>query len=430
MIHLGVIIDAGSHVAAWRHPTVPANAAWSVDHAVSVAKLAENGLFDMVFFADSLAVEGAEDLAIAQFAEPARHVDPLLLLSAIAAHTSRIGLVSTATTTYNQPYHVARMFASLDHISGGRAGWNLVTSLNLREAENFGFSAHPERSLRYERAQEFADVVLKLWESWHENAFVLDKATGQYFDPAKQQLTNHDGKFFRVKGPLNVPRSPQGRPVITQAGSSAEGLSMGAKIADVIFTAQTSLETGKKFAQEVRQIAAQQGGRSSPPKILPGVVPIVGRSRRDAQEKLDALDELIEPQYGLSYLSTLLGGVDLSGCDPDDFLPELPASNASISRQALLVADARRNKLTIKQLYRRACLANGHRVLLGSPEEIADDLALWYREGAADGFVLIPAALPADLEAFTTTVVPILQEQGLFRTAYEGTTLRQHLAQV
>jgi N-acetyl-S-(2-succino)cysteine monooxygenase len=430
MIKLGVIVDAGSHVAAWRHPDVPADAAWSLDHVLNVTRTAEAGLFDMVFFADALAAENVNDDRTSGFSEPAKHLEPLLLLSALAVSTKNIGLVSTATTTYYQPYHLARYFATLDHLSGGRAGWNLVTSLNVHEALNFGLTDHPDRAVRYERAREFFEVVRGLWESWDADAFVYDKASGEYYDKRKFRPINHHGKFFEVSGPLNVPRSPQGRPVVTQAGSSLEGIGLGVETADIIFTAQLDLTAAKAFAEGIRQKAAAFGRSPGSPKVMPGIVPFVGASKEDAMRKLHLLDALVKPEFGVAILSELLGGADLSNCDVDGPLPPLGASNASAARQALFARQATEQGLTIRQLYQRACVANGHRMVFGTAEEIAEDLIAWYSAGAADGFVLIPAWLPGGLAEFVAQVVPVLQERGYFRTTYEGTTLRANLGLV
>ena len=427
MINLGVILDSGSHVAAWRHPDVPADAAWSFAHTLGLAETAERGLFDMVFFADSLATRGMDNLAAASLAEPSKHLEPLLLLAGIAARTSHIGLVSTATTTYYEPYHLARFFASLDHMSDGRAGWNLVTSQNANEATNFNRTEHPARQDRYERAREFALTVQGLWDSWDDDAFVYDNANGRYFDPAKLHILNHAGKHFAVKGPLNVPRSPQGWPVVTQAGSSEAGKALGAETADIIFTAQHDLTTAVAFARDVKGRLASFGRDPSSLKVLPGIVPFVGATRQEALDKQATLDALIPPELGIATLSALLGNVDLGGCDIDGPLPDLPPSNTSESRQALFAATARRENLTIRQLYQRACTANGHRTVIGTPEDIADDLEKWHHAGAADGFVLIPASLPNGLTDFVDHVVPVLQKRGLFRTAYEGKTLRENL---
>jgi FMN-dependent oxidoreductase (nitrilotriacetate monooxygenase family) len=427
MIKLGVILDAGSHVAAWRHPDVPRDAAMSFSHISALTKIAERALFDTVFFADSLATDIAAAPEIAMRAEPFKHFEPMMLLAALATLTTNIGLISTATTTYYEPYHVARFFATLDHISNGRAGWNLVTSLNVKEAENFGLMQHPPRERRYDRAREFVDVVRGLWDSWEDDAFVCDKDEGTFFRPDKVNELNHVGTYFKTAGPLNVSRSPQGWPVITQAGSSEDGKSLGAETADVIFTAQQTLQSGVAFADDVRRRAVAVGRDPSSIKIMPGIVPFVGKSRAHAKKKLSALDELLHPELGLSVLSALIGGVDLRGFDFDGPLPELPPSNASQSRQALLVDAAKREGLTIRQLCYRACVANGHRLVFGTAEEIADDLEKWHRAGAADGFVLIPAWLPGGLENFTRYVVPVLQERGLYRDKYEGKTLRENL---
>ena len=411
----------GHHDAAWRRPGGDPARSLSLAHYVHMARTAEAGLFDAVFLADNLA-----------FSDHAGHraqspFEPLTLLSALAAVTGRIGLVATVTTTYNEPFHVARKFASLDLLSGGRSGWNLVTSSNQAEAYNFGRDAHLAHAARYDRAREFAQVVLGLWDSWGDDAFVRDKASGRYFEPDRLNVLNHNGRHFRVKGPLNVARSPQGRPVLVQAGSSEPGKDLAAETAEVIFTAHQTLADAMAFYADVKGRLAAYGRDPDHLKIMPGVFPVVGRTEQEAEDKFGELQDLIHPEVGLSLLSGMLGGVDLSGHPVDGPLPDLPESNGGKSRQDLLIRLARRESLTIRQLYLRIAGARGHRQIRGTPQTIADELEAWFRGGAADCFNIMPPMLPGSLDDFVELVIPELQRRGLFRTEYEGRTLRENL---
>ncbi|WGD28310.1 LLM class flavin-dependent oxidoreductase [Ancylobacter sp. WKF20] len=417
----------GHHIAAWRHPQATADAGVNFDHYVELARTAERGTFDAVFLADSAAVRDQNIDSASRVARYVVHFEPLTLLSGIAAVTRHIGLIATATTTYNEPIHIARKFASLDHISKGRAGWNLVTSSGEVEAFNFSRDQHLAHADRYDRAREFAQVVTGLWDSWEDDAFVRDKASGHYFDPAKLHVLNHKGPHFAVRGPLNVARSPQGRPVLVQAGSSEAGKELAAATAEVIFTAAQTLDEARAFYADVKGRLARHGRAPDTLKILPGVSPIVGRTAEEADEKFAILQELIHPAVGLSLLSQMLGGVDLSGYPLDGPLPDLPESNAAKSRQKLLVDLARRENFSIRQLYQWIAGARGHWTIRGSAHDIADQLETWFVNEAADGFNVMPPYLPGGLDDFVDLVVPELRRRKLFREHYEGRTLRENL---
>jgi FMN-dependent oxidoreductase (nitrilotriacetate monooxygenase family) len=423
---LGAFLMAtGHHVAAWRHPQVPADAGLDFQHYRHLAQVAEAACFDTLFLADSVAAATGDSAS--QMAR-SDHFEPLTLLSALSVVTERIGLISTVTTSYNEPYHVARKFASLDHLSGGRAGWNLVTSDAAAEAGNFGRDEHIGHAERYSRAREFHQVVTGLWDSWSANAFVRDKASGQYYDPAGRRELNHVGEHFKVKGPLNVARSPQGRPVVVQAGSSEAGRALAARTADVIFTAQPSLTAAQAFYADLKTRAATFGRSADELKIMPGVFVVVGETQALAQAKFEAFQDLVQPEVGVALLGRMLGNFDLSGYPLDGPLPELPLTDSGQrSRQQLLSELAEREQLNLAQLGRRIAGGRGHFSLIGTPAQIADQLQLWFQNGAADGFNVLVPHLPGGLEDFARQVVPELQRRGLFRTHYTGTTLREHL---
>lgn len=426
-MRLGAFLMAtGHHVAAWRHPRAQADAGVSLRHYAEIVRTAERAKFDMMFLADSAAVWDGSPEALSRMAR-ADHFEPLTLLSALAALTERIGLVATVTTTYNEPYHVARKFASLDLLSGGRSGWNLVTSANAAEAYNFGLDRHVLHADRYDRAREFAEVVTGLWDSWEDDAFLRDKDAGRYFDPAKLHVLDHRGKHFRVRGPLNVARSPQGRPVLVQAGSSDTGKDLAAETAEVVFTAHQTLGDAQAFYADLKGRMARHGRDPDHLKVMPGIFPVVGRTEAEAEAKFEEVQALIHPDVGLSQLAGMLGGADLRGLDVDGPLPELPESNGGKSRQALLVDLARREGLTIRQLYLRTAGARGHKQVRGTPAQIADHMQEWFEGGAADGFNVMPPYLPGGLDDFVELVLPELRRRGLFRTEYEGRTLRENL---
>lgn len=425
-LSLGAFLMAtGHHVAAWRHPDVPADGGLDFRLYKRLAQIAEAAKFDAVFVADSVAAPTAD---IASRMARSDHFEPLTLLSALAAVTERIGLVATVTTSYNEPYHVARKFASLDHLSSGRSGWNLVTSDAAAEALNFNRQEHFGHAERYARAREFHEVVTGLWDSWEDDAFTRDKASGQYYDPAKLHVLNHEGEHFRVQGPLNVARSPQGRPVIVQAGSSETGRELAAQTAEVVFTAQTSLAAARDFYSDLKGRLGKFGRTPDELKIMPGVFVVVGQSQGEAQEKFEEFQELVEPQVGVALLSRMLGNFDLSAYPLDGPLPELPLTDSGQrSRQLLLTELAGRENLTLAQLGRRIAGGRGHYSLIGTPAQIADELQAWFEGGAADGFNVLVPHLPGGLEDVANFVVPELQRRGLFRRDYSGSTLRDHL---
>jgi alkanesulfonate monooxygenase len=338
-----------------------------------------------------------------------------------------VGLAATASTTYNEPYHLARKFASLDYLSGGRAGWNVVTSATEAEALNFNRDKHMEHGLRYERAREFLRVTKGLWDSWEDDAFLRDKESGIYLDPDKLHVLNHKGEHFSVRGPLNVARPVQGYPVIIQAGASEDGQDFAASTAEVIFTAWRTIEEAQAFYKGIKGRLAKYGRSPDHFKIMPGVFPVIGKTEAEAQEKYEVLQELIHPSVGLALLSGMTGGIDLSQYPLDGPLPDLPETNGNRSRQQLIRDLAGRENLTIRQLYLAIAGARGHWTTWGTPEQIADQLEEWFVTDAADGFNVMPPYLPGGLDDFVEHVIPILQHRGLFRTEYEGRTLRENL---
>lgn len=417
--------QCGHHLAAWRHPDGIADSGANLPHLIELAKLAERGLFDMFFMADSVtwwrgSLEAMERDSYSTW------IEPFTLMCALSQHTNHLGLVCTATTTYDQPYLIARHFASLDLISGGRAGWNLVTSGNAAEAESFGLEAHMEKSARYRRGREFAHVVRGLWNSWGDGAFVRDKGAGLYLDRTKLNAMQHRGEFFRVKGPLNVPPSPQGEPVMVQAGASEDGKDLAAETAEVVFGAQTHIEPARAFYADVKGRMANHRRDPDSLKIMPGLFVCVGRTRDEAAAKYEVLQDLIDPVVGLQLLSKRLEW-DITGCDVDGPLPELPHDKINSSRSRLMYDLAAREGFTIKDLYRHIAGARGHCQIVGTPTQVADMMEEWVATKACDGFNIMPPVFPGSLVEFVDLVIPELQRRGLFRTRYEGTTLRDNL---
>ena len=414
----------GYHDAAWRHPDVPSGGSSDYRHFLRCAQAAERGLFDMVFFADGIGVR-ANDEPPGSLSHSNRNVElePLTLLSALAPMTTHIGLVCTASTTYNEPYHVARKFASLDHISGGRAGWNIVTSWSEQEAWNFSRDTHLDYDTRYERAREFVDVVTGLWDSWEADAFVHDKASGQFYDPAKLHTLHHTGKHFAVRGPLSVKPTPQGRPILVQAGANAMGQEIAAADADVVYASTNGFEPAKAYYASVKGRMARYGRDPDHLKIMPALVPIVGRTEAEAQGKLAQLQELIDPLAGLARIYGLMG--DLSGHDLDGPVPE-PVGAKVRSIAYGWWERAKREGLSIRQMYSEYAVGEGFR-LVGTASQIADVMEEWIDQGAADGFNITPTHLPQGIDDFVASVVPELQRRGRFRMEYEGATLRENL---
>ncbi|SFM35135.1 LLM class flavin-dependent oxidoreductase [Methylobacterium pseudosasicola] len=420
------LMTDGHHVAAWRHPKVRPDASVSLDHFLNLAKLAEAAKFDALFLADSNGVRERGLQALSHNSRAASF-EPLTLLSALATVTQRIGLIATASTSFNEPFHLARKFASLDLISGGRAGWNVVTSSSDSEALNFNLDTHYAHADRYARAREFVAVTTGLWNTWEDDAFLRDQDSGLFFDPQKHHVLDHRGRYFKVRGPLNVPRSPQGHPVIVQAGSSAAGVDLAAETAEVVFTAQQTLADAQAFYADLKSRAETYGRDPDHIKIMPGIFPVVGRTEAEAQETFEALQSRIHPVVGLALLSSTLGGFDLTGYPLDGPLPDLPETNGPKSRQKLLIDLARREKLTIRELYLKIAGARGHWQLVGTAEQIVDRLEERFRKGGADGFNVMAPFLPGGLGDFIALVIPELRRRGLFRTDYEGRTLRENL---
>lgn len=424
-IKLGVsMAGLGYHPAAWRHPQTPADGNMRLEHFVGMAQMAERGLFDMVFLADGVGVRNYDEPAGAlQRQSNNVHFEPMTLLSALAMVTRHVGLVATASTTWNEPYHVARKFASLDHISGGRAGWNVVTSHTEMEAWNFGASQIPPSETRYERAAEFVDVVRGLWDSWDGDAFLRDKERGINYDPSGLHVLNHRGRHFAVRGPLNVARTPQGQPVVVQAGASEQGRELAAATAEVVYVAAPTRGEARSYYADVKGRMARYGRRPDDLKIMPGLMAIVGRTRQEARDKHEELQSLIDPVVGLSQLAFSIG--DLSDYPLDGPVPRLPAWRQS--RGQLMYDMAQRENLTIRQLYLAIAAGNGHCQVIGTPADVADHMQDWMEAEAADGFNILPAHVPTGLQDVVDLVVPELQRRSLYRTHYEGSSLRENL---
>ncbi|HEX8865326.1 MAG TPA: LLM class flavin-dependent oxidoreductase [Lentzea sp.] len=421
-LHLNLFIhDTGHHEASWRLPESEPLAHIDLAYHQRIAKIAEAAKFDSVFLADSPVLWGTPGR------RPSGRLEPTILLTAIAAVTQRIGLIATASTTYNDPFNLARRFNSLDHVSGGRAGWNIVTTAGDDAARNFGLEAQPAHLTRYDRAAEFVEVSKKLWDSWEDDAIVADKAEGVHARDDRVHTIDHVGPHFRVRGPLNVPRSPQGYPLLVQAGSSEDGRDFAARHAEAVFTAQQSLAEAIAFYQDVKRRAVEFGRSPDEVKILPGLVPVIGSTEEEARALDAELERLIVPRYAVAQLATLLRVEHL---ELDAELPaDLPAEDdieGSKSRYTLIVELARRERLTVRQLIGRLGGGRGHKTFAGTALQVADTIEEWYRAGAADGFNIMPAVLPSGLERFADEVLPILRDRGLFRTEYTGTTLREH----
>jgi N-acetyl-S-(2-succino)cysteine monooxygenase len=417
----------GYHPTAWLDPEVPVDGAMDFQFTIDVAKMAERGLFDFVFFADHAAVV-VKDTPKGYFGraqEGKAEFEPFTLIAALSQHTSNIGLIVTASSTLHEPYQLARQFLSIDHLSGGRAGWNVVTSSRDAEAQNYNMDKMPEKNLRYERAKEAVEVAFGLWESWEEDAFPRDRATHMFFDPKKMHPLNYAGNHFKVKGPLTLPRSPQGRPIIAQAGASLDGMDFAATVADVIYAVQTKFEGAQQFYQGTKQRVTKFGRDPDHVKIMPGLLPVVGRTSEEAQAKYKRLLSYLDPVVGIERLERFFG--DLSGYDVDGPLPELDPNRRMVSRADLNLRLAREQNWSIRRLYEETVISHGHHVAIGTPQDIADDIEKWFKEGAADGFNVVPPVLPGSARDFVDFVVPELQRRGLFRTAYESTTLRGNL---
>ncbi|UDY23052.1 LLM class flavin-dependent oxidoreductase [Nocardioides sp. Kera G14] len=423
-LHLNAfLMEVGHHEAAWRLPESDPRADFDIDHWIRLAKLAEAAKFDALFLADGPALVGT-----GEFRQPGQ-IEPLTLLTALSQVTERIGLIATVSTTYNSPYNLARRVASIDQVSRGRAGWNIVTSAGAAEAANFGLTERPDHATRYARADEFLTLTKKLWDSWESESLVTDKATGRYADPSRIHRVDHEGVFYSVAGPLNVIRPPQGHPVLVQAGSSQDGKDFGAKHAEAIFTAHQTYERAADFYDDLKTRVARAGRNPDHVVVLPGIVPIIGSTEAEAQARAEEFDELRIPEFGLLQLASSLEA------DPSDFALDEPLPEAIVnrrregsqSRAELIIELGRRESLTVRQILSRLGGGRGHFTVVGTPDQVADTIVDWFEGRAADGFNIMGAALPADLESFIEHVLPILRGKGLFREEYTGTTLREHL---
>jgi len=419
------IQSRGHHEAAWRHPKSSALPLTDVRYTVELAQKAEAGLFDSIFLADVLGLWNDVE------STPFNWLEPITALAAMAMTTSLIGLIATCSTTYTEPYNLARQFASLDHISAGRVGWNIVTTWSPQAGANFGNIGQVGHADRYERAEEFMTVVTGLWDSWADDAVLDHRAGGRYADRTKVRTIDHKGPHYPVLGPLNMPRSPQGRPVFVQAGSSDTGKKFAARHAEAVFTAHLEKATARAFYADLKGLVEAEGRNPRQVLILPGFSPIIGSTEAEAERYGQELNELADPEVGRHRLSQRFGGYDFSNLALDQPLsvadfPDPSKNEASRSRTEAVVALVARERPTLRQLLAKLAGARGHFIVAGSPERIADVMQDWFEDGAADGFNLMPPVLPHQLDLFICEVVPLLQKRGLFRDAYQGETLRSH----
>lgn len=429
-MHLALFVtEAGMHAGGWRHPDAAPVRPFDLGFYRDLAQKAEAAKLDILFVADKVGLDdlygGSVGATVAR--RPNARPEPVTLVSALAAVTSHIGLGATVSTTYAEPYHVARLFATIDHLSGGRVAWNAVTSVSDSEARNFGRDAHLDHAARYARADEFIDVVRKLWDSWEEGAIAPDKATGRFADETRVHTVNHDGPHFRVRGPLNIERPPQGHPVVIQAGVSGTFQDVATRQADLVFTVHPDIASAKRAYAAFKAQVAAQGRSPDTVKVLPGIMPIIGRTDEEAREKRAQLRALIDPVAGLSFMSGSMN-YDLSQHPLDGPFPDLrDVITGSRGRFQRVIADALESGATVAEVGAAYVESLSFAVAAGSPVTVADTLEDWVTEGAADGFVLMPPYLPGGVDDFLTLVVPELQRRGLFRRDYEGTTLRDHL---
>ena len=426
-LHLNLFIHSrGHHEASWRHPVASAHSLDDISYFQACARRAETGLFDSIFFADQLALAGDVDRA------PRTWLEPVTILGALAVSTERIGLIATASTTYTEPFNLARQFASLDHISKGRIGWNIVTSWSVDASRNYGDDTQVSHADRYELAEEFMSVAKGLWDSWARDAILDDRQSGRYADKSLIRPLDHRGAHYSVAGPLNVPRCPQGRPVLVQAGSSDAGRAFAARHAEAVFTAHLEKATAQAFYSDLKTRVASAGRNPDHVLVLPGLSAMLGSTESEAKQLAEELDALADPEVGRQRLSGRFGGVDFSHLpldeplSPEDF-PDPETVQAARSRTATIIRFVQRERPTLRRLLAKLAGARGHYTMAGTPQQVADLIEDWFRNDAADGFNLMPPVLPWMLDAFVDEVIPILQQRGLFRTAYEGATLRSHL---
>ncbi len=415
------LAGTGGNMASWRHPKAVADGAINLEYYRGLTRKAEAAKLDFVFFGDGLYIsEKSHPNFLNRF-------EPLTLLAALAMDTTHIGLAATLSTTYSDPYTVARQFASIDHISGGRAAWNIVTSPLEGSALNYNKPEHPQHDLRYRMADEYVEITKGLWDSWEDDAFVRDKGRGVFFDPEKMHRVNYKGEFYSVQGPLNISRSPQGQPVLIQAGASEAGKEFAAKQADLIFTTSGNLASAMGFRDDVKDRAVRYGRSAEEMYILPSCSPVVGQTEADAEAKYQEICDLVSIEDSLNYLGRYFNDIDFTQFELDEQFPELGdfARNGWESSTDRLKQMAREEKLTLRQMAHRA--TNPKSAFMGTPERVADIMQEWFESGAADGFMLNGAVLPQVFDDFIDQVLPILKERGLFRTEYEASTLRGNL---
>ena len=423
-LHLNAfLMEAGHHEASWRLPQSNPRADFDLNHWIRLARLAESAAFDSLFLADGPAITGTGEF------RPPGQLEPLTLLTALSQATERIGLIATVSTTYNEPYNLARRLASLDHVSNGRAGWNIVTSAGADEAANFGLETRPGHAERYARADEFLRIAKALWDSWGPEAVIADKTTGRYAHRTRLHRLEHRGRYFSVAGPLNVERPPQGHPLLVQAGSSEDGRDFAARHAEAIFTAHQTYERAADFYRDIKARTAAAGRDPHGVIVLPGIVPYIGSTEQEARALAKQFDDLRVPEYGLRQLAAVFE-TEPSAFEFDEPLPDAilarPKLEGSQSRSDLILELAVREQLTVRQIISRLGGGRGHFEFIGTPEQVADTITAWFEGGAADGFNIMAPALPSGLETFIEQVLPILRGKGLFREEYEGTTLREH----
>ena len=423
-LHLNAVIyGLGSHEAAWRMPESDPYASMTLDYWIDIAKRAEMSGFDALFLGDVLALQDEADKHLSSA------MDPLVLLSALAAVTTQIGLIGTASTTFDHPFHLARRFGSLDHISKGRAGWNIVTSSNELEAHNFGLASMPDHQERYARADDVVTAVKALWQSWEVNARLADKINGRYFDNAAVHQVDHTGPYVHTRGPLNIPRPPQGHPVLAQAGSSPAGKAFAARHADIVFTVQSSLDEARTFYAEMKRLAAECGRNPGHLLVMPGIIPITASTKKHAEDRINAMNSFAVPEHLMAKLSSFLGR-DLSGLALDAPFPtellNAKGSQASRSRVDALLGIARRDRLSLRQLLMRLASGRGHLLAVGTGSDIASIMEEWFETGAADGFNVMCPVMPRDLQIFSDLVIPELEKRGI-RGPKSSDMLRERL---
>ena len=425
-LHFGAFMRPASiHSSSWRYPGSYSDANFNFKHHIRFAQKLEEGLFDAIFMADHVSLLNMPEEALKRSATVAS-LEPLTILPALAAVTEHIGLIATASTTYNEPYHVARKYASLDHISDGRAGWNIVTSANPLEALNFGLDEAVEHDTRYRRGREFYEVVTKLWDSWEDDALICDTESGVFVDLDKLHPAKHKGEFYSVEGALNVQRPVQGWPLIVQAGASEAGRQFAAEVAEMVFSAASTIPSSQEYYADIKSRAKAYGRNPDHLKVFPGCFVYIGDTLQEAKDKKRKLDSMVDPSSGMGSLSVLLG-CDVSKFDLDGPLPEIPETNAGQTGRQKLVDMAKEDNMTVRELAQHIGGSFGSLEMVGTPEMIADEMEEWLMSDACDGFNIMFPYLPAGIDDFVDKLVPVLQKRGLYRTEYEGKTLRENL---